>query len=154
MFISRAPRNCVPLDELRRRDVGLGSSPWDVEEAAPASASGGSRAAGNSVFPAPTQYELAAPADMRGPPSTRLARPRAVPNFYTPALHCFEELLSDCESPCEIVWSFNSLAQQLLQPDEPAIEVYAPHEVSDGLDKLLAVCGSREYNFPAVHLIG
>lgn len=54
-IISRAPRNCVPLDELRRRDAGLGYSPWDVEEAVPASASGGSRAAGTSVFPDPTQ---------------------------------------------------------------------------------------------------
>ena len=48
------------------------------------------------------------------------------------------------------MWSFNSLAQQLLQPEEPAIDVCALHEVSDGLNKLLAVCGGREYRFPAV----
>ena len=32
-ILSRAPRNCVPLDELRRRDAGRSYLPWDVEEA-------------------------------------------------------------------------------------------------------------------------
>ena len=150
--ISRAPRDCVPLNELAR--VEAGSPDAQHEEpmsAAGAQPSGGEGATGttpaapSSVFPAPTLYEEYAPLSMRGPPSTRLARARRAPQFFTPAVHALEHLFISCDDADEKLDAFNNLAHSLLQPDEPSIEVCEVEGLQRGLDELLRACGARQY---------
>ena len=151
--ISRAPRDCVPLNELARVEAGSpdaqhDASPPEITEAQPSGGEGAAGAAPTappSVFPAPTSYERYAPLSMRGPPSTRLARDRKTPQFYSPAVHALEQLYLSCGGADERIDAFNNLAHSLLQPNEPSIEVCGVEDLRQGLDELIRVCSTRQH---------
>ena len=151
--ISRAPRDCVPLNELARVEAGSpdaqhDASPPEITEAQPSGeegAAGAAPTAPSSVFPAPTSYERYAPLSMRGPPSTRLTRDRKTPQFYSPAVHALEQLYLSCDGADERIDAFNNLAHSLLQPGEPSIEVCGVEGLRQGLDELIRACSARPH---------
>ena len=154
-IISRAPRDCVPLDELRRLEPDAQPPSREGVDADASSEEGTVVLSGEGVsarpyFPPTTPFEKSAPLDMRGPPASRLTRVRAPPAYYSPAVHTIEGLLSGCGSGVEVVVAFNNLAHALLGTEEPEIEISTVEGMRAGMDQLLAACGRREHTFPVV----